>query len=57
MAYRARRNRSLSKGDVVGLEGKFYACASFGWDSIDPPRITTVDLYGTTSLTETERTT
>lgn len=30
-AYRARRNRSLSVGDVVTVDGTPYACQRFGW--------------------------
>jgi len=34
-AYRARGNRSLSMGDVACIDGRFYACASSGWDRLD----------------------
>src|SRR5687768_794247 len=34
-AYRARGNRSLSMGDLVWLDGRFYACASSGWNRLD----------------------
>jgi hypothetical protein len=42
LAYRARRLRSLSKGDVLrfsdfdqpGTSPLFYACASAGWDDV-----------------------
>ena len=30
-AYRARKLRSLSKGDVVAIDGRFYSCESVGW--------------------------
>jgi hypothetical protein len=33
--YRNARNRSLSVGDVVVIDGRAYACARFGWDRID----------------------
>lgn len=26
------RTRSMSVGDFVGIDGRFYKCASFGWD-------------------------
>lgn len=32
--YRAERNRSLSVGDVVQLDERFYACASMSWDDV-----------------------
>lgn len=32
--YRAGRNRSLSVGDVVVVDGVAHACASFGWDEL-----------------------
>lgn len=32
------RTRSLSVGDFVGLNGKFYQCESFGWNEV--PRAT-----------------
>jgi hypothetical protein len=48
--YRARRNRSLSVGDVVSVDGRHYACDPRGWRAIDPPRVDTVTTYGTTPL-------
>lgn len=36
VAYRARRLRSLSVGDVVRAGDVALACASRGWDYIDP---------------------
>lgn len=33
--YRKAGNRSLSVGDVVVLDGRAYACARFGWDTIE----------------------
>lgn len=52
VAYRAQRNRSLSKGDVVCLDDRFWlACASFGWERIGrPAQITVTTLSGTTPL-------
>lgn len=35
VAYRAKRNRSLSVGDVVMLDGRIYVCASDGWEPIE----------------------
>ena len=32
--YRAKRNRSLSVGDVVAVDRRLYACASFGWSRV-----------------------
>ena len=32
------RTRSLSVGDFVGINGKFYQCKSVGWDEV--PRAT-----------------
>lgn len=29
--YRGLKLRSLSKGDVVGIDGRFYSCESVGW--------------------------
>ncbi|MFD3707430.1 hypothetical protein ACFWUP_30210 [Nocardia sp. NPDC058658] len=33
----AARNRSLSVGDIVALDTRYYACASTGWQRVDPP--------------------
>jgi len=49
--YRDRGNRSLSTGDVVGINELFYACASTGWTRLDQPPIQTVPgsaTHGTT---------
>jgi hypothetical protein len=35
VSYRTRRNRSLSVGDVVMLDGRSYACAESGWEPIE----------------------
>jgi hypothetical protein len=53
--YRDRANRSLSKGDVVGIEdergARFYACASFGWDLLDQsPTVDNREQHGTTPV-------
>ncbi len=38
--YRRCGNRSLSVGDVVAVDGRFYACASTGWAALkDRPLI------------------
>ncbi|HKT03047.1 MAG TPA: hypothetical protein VJT31_26255 [Rugosimonospora sp.] len=37
VAYRQRGHRSMSPGDVVSVDDRFYACASAGFDPIDPP--------------------
>ena len=36
VAYRALGLRSLSVGDVVQVDDVAFACASFGWDQVDP---------------------
>jgi hypothetical protein len=33
--YRSTRNRSLSVGDVVVIDGTPYSCEPFGWDVLD----------------------
>ncbi len=54
--YRARGNRSMSKGDVVRIDRAtsrvWFACASFGWVEIAEPQWFAVDAtrYGTTPL-------
>lgn len=48
--YRQRGNRSLSTGDVVAVNGRFYACARVGWTPIEPPRIDHTARYGTAPL-------
>lgn len=54
--YRARRNRSLSVGDVVsqgcGDTTAYFAVTSTGFDRIDPPRIVRKTVPGTTLLGE-----
>ncbi|WP_461155608.1 hypothetical protein [Saccharopolyspora tripterygii] len=40
VAYREQGHRSLSVGDVVCVDGHFFACEPFGWNEIDPPRET-----------------
>lgn len=54
--YRTRRNRSLSVGDVVQIRDdqgtRWYACASFSWDAIEPPKwfARRASTFGTTPL-------
>ncbi|GAC1527411.1 MAG: hypothetical protein NVS3B1_17670 [Marmoricola sp.] len=52
VAYRARRNRSLSVGDVCVIEGVAFAVASFGFEpvTIDPASVTETSSYGSTAL-------
>lgn len=50
LEYRARRNRSLSVGDVIAINGRFYACASSGWTPISRPLLDTSPRPGTTPL-------
>jgi hypothetical protein len=53
VAYRRRRNRSLSVGDIVEVGGSFYACKSRGWSVLDTaPRIEQRRSHGTTPLDE-----
>lgn len=50
--YRGRGNRSLSVGDVVSIDGRFYTCASIGFEPIDvDPIIVEQTMHGTTPLT------
>ncbi len=50
--YRARRNRSLSVGDVLMVDGAAVAVASLGFETVrvDPTQITRESLYGSTAL-------
>lgn len=52
VAYRQRRNRSLSVGDVAEVAGMFYSCESAGWKERPAPTIVTRTAYGTTPLIE-----
>ncbi|MET8779072.1 hypothetical protein ABZV58_29060 [Nocardia sp. NPDC004654] len=38
-AWAAKRLRSLSVGDVVAIDDRYYACASVGWTSIPAPGV------------------
>jgi hypothetical protein len=33
--YRCRGNRSLSVGDVIAIDDRFWSCDSFGWRELD----------------------
>lgn len=56
LVYRERKNRSLSVGDVVQVEGSFYACESVGWKRIHEVHINKVRDYshGTTPIPMSE---
>lgn len=34
LAYREARNRSLSVGDVIVIDGVAYGCAAVGWERV-----------------------
>ncbi len=38
-AWAAKRLRSLSVGDVVAIDDRYYACAPVGWMSIPAPGV------------------
>jgi hypothetical protein len=48
--YRDRRNRSLSKGDAIAIDGRFYVCASSGWTPIPKPQLAASGQHGSTPL-------
>jgi hypothetical protein len=53
--YHAAGNRCFSMGDVVAVEDTgqptmWFACASSGWDQIDPPTIENVADHGTNPI-------
>ncbi|WNV83138.1 hypothetical protein [Umezawaea sp. Da 62-37] len=49
--YRARRNRSLSIGDVIAIDGRFLSCDSRGWSALtETPPIDQRAAHGTTPL-------
>ncbi|WP_034271105.1 hypothetical protein [Haloechinothrix halophila] len=48
--YRDRRNRSLSKGDAIAIDGRFSVCASSGWTPIPKPQLATSGQPGSTPL-------
>lgn len=60
--YRRRRNRSLSVGDVVAVNDRFYHCADVGWVLIErnetspirqhPLRVSNVSRHGSTLLSD-----
>ncbi|MFE9751005.1 hypothetical protein ACFYOT_39385 [Saccharothrix saharensis] len=53
--YRHRGNRSLSIGDVVTVDGRFYACQRIGWHRIAEPRQLHERRHGTTPLHHDQR--
>jgi hypothetical protein len=52
LTYRAAKNRSLSVGDVVVLDGVAFAVADFGFEqvSVHPAQVSDVAVYGSTPL-------
>ncbi|MGM1063107.1 hypothetical protein [Saccharothrix sp. Mg75] len=53
--YRHRGNRSLSIGDVVAVDGRFYACQRIGWRRIPAPRQLNEQRHGTIPLHQDQR--
>ncbi|MDU0293754.1 hypothetical protein [Saccharothrix longispora] len=53
--YRHRGNRSLSIGDIVAVDGRFYACQRIGWRRIPQPRQLNERRHGTTPLHRDQR--
>lgn len=57
VAYRTRRNRSLSVGDVLIIDGAAKAVAAIGWTDvrIDPSQVSTqtnTHIWGTTGIAD-----
>lgn len=51
LAYRRNRNRSLSVGDVIAVDARFYTCDSRGWTALPAePAIEQRAAHGTTPL-------
>lgn len=49
--YRGRLNRSLSVGDVLAIDGRFYSCDSSGWRELtEAPPVEQITAPGTTPL-------
>lgn len=48
--YRDRGNRSLSVGDIVAVDGRYYTCTASGWRPITPPPLVCTSQHGTTPL-------
>lgn len=48
--YPVRRNRSLSKGDAIAIDGRFYVCASSGWTPIPKLQLAASGQHGSTPL-------
>ena len=54
VAYRQRGNRSMSIGDLVCIDGRFYACTEDGWQSFatEPTVVRQTQAHGSTPLPE-----
>lgn len=50
LVYRERGNRSLSVGDVVAVDQRYYACDPFGWRELEDLSIQQQQTDGTTPL-------
>ncbi|MEO6156394.1 MAG: hypothetical protein ABIQ39_02055 [Ilumatobacteraceae bacterium] len=50
--YRERRNRSLSVGDVIALDGEAHSCDPFGWNEVDMPVDSKRTVHGSTHYAE-----
>jgi len=51
VAYRAPGNRSLSVGDVIAIDDRFYSCDSRGWRELtEQPPVEQRAAHGTTPL-------
>lgn len=54
IAYRSRRLRSLSVGDVICVvrdgQRRYYSCDSFGWGDVDPTQMKVLE--GAEAVTE-----
>ncbi|NUT99186.1 MAG: hypothetical protein HOY78_44995 [Saccharothrix sp.] len=55
IGYRRRGNRSLSIGDIVAVDGRFYACQRIGWRRIAEPPQVHERRHGTTPLHDDQR--
>jgi hypothetical protein len=52
--YRQRGNRSLAVGDVIAVDGSFYACSAVGWQPMEelPAIVQRTDVRGTVPLAD-----
>jgi hypothetical protein len=51
VAYRARGNRSLSVGDLVSVDGRWFSCGRFGWSLLEAePLVVAVRVDGSSPL-------